>query len=538
MKNIRIGVRLAASFAAVVGLFLVTLLVIGVSLDSVTKNIRQIKEVSLPYTLIIDQMDTSRSEVQQFLTDVSATHNREGYKDADISAQRFLVGVEKFKQELRKEGRLDRLKEMEEIESDFNRFYDMGKKMAEIYVTKGMEAGNVVMESFDEESLAVSRSLEKFRGLQVDGANDMASNTLDSADNASKLMFLSGMVATLLAVALSVLITRSVTLPINRLSFAILAVSKNLDFTNRIPVDGRDETSQSAGAFNELITTLQASFGQIRGSISEIHDASATLLSISQQVASSSEQQSAAASSIAATVEQVTASISHVADSANDALKVSRESGELSSRGGETIHNAAAEMEIIADTVRQTSTFIEELDQKSMQISSIARVIKEIADQTNLLALNAAIEAARAGEQGRGFAVVADEVRKLAERTGAATNEISEMIGSIQSTTQIAVSGMSDAVILVDKGAALAKQAGVSIDQIKIKSDQAIVTAGEISSALAEQSKASNDIAMNIEKIAQMSQKNSADIQNSSAATGNLAQLATKMREMVNRFGI
>ncbi len=538
MKNIRIGVRLAASFAVVVGLFLLTLLVIGVSLNSVTKNIRQIKEVSLPYTLIIDQMDTSRSEVQQFLTDVSATHNREGYKDAEISAQRFLAGVGKFKQELRKEGRLDRLKEMEGIESDFNRFYAMGKKMAEIYVTKGMEAGNVVMESFDEESVAVSRNLEKFRGLQVDGANDMASNTLDSADHAAKLMFLSGMVATLLAVALSVLITRSVTLPINRLSFAILAVSKNLDFTNRIPVDGRDETSQSAGAFNELIKTLQASFREIRGSISEIHDASATLLSISQQVASSSEQQSEAASSIAATVEQVTVSISHVADSANDALKVSRESGELSSRGGETIHNAAAEMQIIADTVRQTSISIEELDQKSMQISSIAKVIKEIADQTNLLALNAAIEAARAGEQGRGFAVVADEVRKLAERTGAATNQISEMIGSIQSTTQIAVSGMSDAVILVDKGAALAKQAGESIDQIKIKSAQAIVTAGEISSALTEQSKASSDITMNIEKIAQMSRKNSTDIQNSSAATGNLTQLATKMREMVNRFEI
>jgi len=129
----------------------------------------------------------------------------------------------------------------------------------------------------------------------------------------------------------------------------------------------------------------------------------------------------------------VTTSIDHVAESSQGTHELARKSGELSVQGGEVVQGAAAEMSKIADSVNQSTQFIRELGEHSNQISAIVNVIKEIADQTNLLALNAAIEAARAGEQGRGFAVVADEVRKLAERTGRSTDEITAMIGSIQS---------------------------------------------------------------------------------------------------------
>lgn len=538
MKSIRIGIRLAGGFAIVVGLFLVTLILVGVSLHNVTQDVRQIKEETLPYVLVVDGMDTDRSEVQQFLTDVSATHDSAGYKDAEEAAKRFLVGVAKFKQMYQKEDKTDNLKAMEAIESDFNRYYAKGKEMAEAYVSKGMDAGNVMMESFDKESEAVSEELAKFRKQQVDEANDMAANTLSSAETALKVMIWSALIAAILAGVLSVLITRSVTTPMEKMRSTIVSVSQNGDFTQRILVSGSDEVGQTSVSFNELMVNLQNTFRQIHDYIAEINGASRSLSAVSHQVSTSSQNQSEAASSIAATVEQVTVSINHISENASDALKVSKESGELSTQGSDIIHNAATEMQKIADTVRHTSLSIEELGQQSAQISTIAKVIKEIADQTNLLALNAAIEAARAGEQGRGFAVVADEVRKLAERTANATKEISEMIGSIQSTAQVAVSSMSGAVSQVDAGVSLAQQAGVAINQIKDKSAQVLVTASDISMALEEQSKASNDIAVQIEKIAQMTEQNSGATQDTSNAADRLSELAESMRKAVDRFTI
>ncbi|MBI3221732.1 MAG: methyl-accepting chemotaxis protein [Nitrosomonadales bacterium] len=538
IQNIRIGARLAGGFSVVVGLFLVTLLQVGLSLNGVTQDVKQIKEETLPYVLIVDQMDTDRAQVQQFLTDVSATHDPAGYKDAEDAAKSFLSGVAKFKQMYQREGNTEKLKEMEIIEADFNRFYAKGKTMAEAYINQGIDAGNAIMETFDKDSEAVSEKLGPFRKHQTDEANAMAANTLSSAESSQTAMIWTGLVVAALAGFLSFFITRSVTLPMNMMHSTIVTVGKNGDFTQRIAVQGHDEVGQTATAFNDLMAALQNTLRQIHDGIDEINNASRTLSSVSHQVADSSAQQSEAASSIAATVEQVTVSINHVSDSASDALKISRESGELSAQGGEIIHNAAGEMQKIAETVRQTSLSIEELGKQSAQISSIAQVIKEIADQTNLLALNAAIEAARAGEQGRGFAVVADEVRKLAERTGNATKEISEMIGGIQSTAQVAVTSMSGAVGQVGEGVALAEQAGDAINQIKAKSAQVLATASDISAALEEQSKASNDIAVNIEKVAQMTEQNSAATNNTSNAADHLSELAESMRVTVDRFKI
>jgi methyl-accepting chemotaxis protein len=241
---------------------------------------------------------------------------------------------------------------------------------------------------------------------------------------------------------------------------------------------------------------------------------------------------------MAATVEQVTVSINHVSESAREALEISRKSGDLSSQGGNIIHNAATEMKQIAETVRLTSSTIEDLGQQSNQISSVVQVIKDVADQTNLLALNAAIEAARAGEQGRGFAVVADEVRKLAERTTKATEEITHMIATIQNSAHAAVASMGEAVEQVGGGVALAEQAGDAINQIKEGAGQVITVVNDISSALVEQSSASNDIASHVERVAQMSEENSAAAGETASAANHLEQLSGTMRAAVSRFRI
>jgi methyl-accepting chemotaxis protein len=318
----------------------------------------------------------------------------------------------------------------------------------------------------------------------------------------------------------------------------ITEVEKNGDFTRRIPVDTEDEVGQTAKSFNELMVALQQTLGQVLGSVDKVSDAAQSLSSSSNQVATSSSSQSEATSAMAAAVEEMTVSINHVSDSAHEAVEISRKSGKLSTEGGEIINKAASEMSQIAETVRHTAQAIEELDQHSNQISSIVQVIKDVADQTNLLALNAAIEAARAGEQGRGFAVVADEVRKLAERTTKATVEITQMIAAMQHSAKAAVSTMEMAVDQVSGGVTLANQAGSAIIQIRDGAEQVVGVVNDISSALAEQSSASNDIASQVEKVAQMTEENSAAAAETASAANNLQELANNMQAAVSRFKI
>jgi methyl-accepting chemotaxis protein len=365
-----------------------------------------------------------------------------------------------------------------------------------------------------------------------------------SEDNASlqKLGWVSvvaiALVQLLLWIFISIILRKIVSEPVGQMQKAIIEISETGDFTRRIIVSTEDEIGKAARSFNELMGNLQSAFRQLHSGIEQIVSSSQALSTSAQDVADSSTNQSESAASMSATVEQVTVSINHVSDGASDALKLSRNSGALSEQGAEIILRAAEEMRKISHTVNDTSRAIQNLGDQSTRISSIVKVIEEIADQTNLLALNAAIEAARAGEQGRGFAVVADEVRKLAERTSLATQEVTQMINTIQKASDSAVDGMQATVTQVESGVGLAQQAGDAINLIKIESGQVVVTVSDISAALVEQSKASNDIAANIERVAQMTERNSAAAEQTAGAAMHLEQLAGEMRTTLSRFKI
>jgi len=365
-----------------------------------------------------------------------------------------------------------------------------------------------------------------------------------SADNASmkKLVWVSIIAIIALQLILwfvcNLIMRIFVSEPVGKMQKAILGISKSGDFTSRVQFSSDDEIGKTVNSFNELVGNLQSSFRSVHEGIAQVANSSHSLSLSAQEVANSSKQQNESALSMAAAVQQVTASISRVSEGASEAVKLAQDSGKLSDQGTEIILRAAEEMRKIANTVQVTSDTIKNLGEQSTRISSIVRVINEIADQTNLLALNAAIEAARAGEQGRGFAVVADEVRKLAERTSKATQEVSQMIKTIQEASRSAVDGMMASVTQVDGGVALAEQAGEAINLIKLESNQVLDTVNNISSALIEQAKASADIASNIEQIAQMTDRNSAAAERTAGAAVQLEELAVDMRATVDRFKI
>jgi methyl-accepting chemotaxis protein len=260
------------------------------------------------------------------------------------------------------------------------------------------------------------------------------------------------------------------------------------------------------------------------------------LANSSQQVLNASERQSDASASMAASVEEMTVCIGQISDNASGAQKHASETGGLAKAGSTDVQNVIAEMSRISGAVAASSDVITSLGEKSHQISNIVKVIKEIADQTNLLALNAAIEAARAGEQGRGFAVVADEVRKLAERTTSSTQEIAAMIQAIQGGTDSAVEEMSKGSTLVKDGVQMVERAGSSMEQIQDGVAKVLSAVGDISSSLREQSTTSNLIAKNIEGVAQMTEETNVVVKEVAASAANLEALAEKLKQSVGQF--
>ncbi len=296
------------------------------------------------------------------------------------------------------------------------------------------------------------------------------------------------------------------------------------------------DTNSVLAGMKEMQLTLRKMIDDIVQGSGQLSTASIQLQHASEEVAKRSRQQSDSASSMAAAVEEMTVSIDQVAENAREAHNISVQASDLSSKGTQVIQNAATEMNKISVAVQSSSAIIEDLGHQSDQITSIVRTIREIADQTNLLALNAAIEAARAGEQGRGFAVVADEVRKLAERTSRSTTEITGMVEKMQNGTRNAVSSMETGVQQVSKGVELAGQAGASITEIREGAQRVMQVVNNISDSIREQGTASSDIAKTIEHIARMSEESASAVQNTADAARHLQQLATTLSVSISRF--
>ena len=306
----------------------------------------------------------------------------------------------------------------------------------------------------------------------------------------------------------------------------------------RLDVTRSDQLGIVARQMDVFVASVQATVQGMADTAGQVRNATREVESGMRVAMQSAEHQNQATSSAAAAVEEVTVSIGEVAEHARSTRDVAANAGEVSRAGVLRSDEASRTINSLAETVKHSAEQVETLGKRSAEISHIAGSIKEIADQTNLLALNAAIEAARAGEQGRGFAVVADEVRKLAERTARATEEISTMIGLIQKETESAVHGMREGAAQVEEGVTLVHSAQAALQRINDEMGNTIERVNEISHASSEQQAAMTQLAQNVEQVAMMTEQNVAVVNQTEGMVHKLEGIVDRMDKAVRQFTV
>jgi methyl-accepting chemotaxis protein len=338
-------------------------------------------------------------------------------------------------------------------------------------------------------------------------------------------------IGALVAIVPGIYVERNLARPLQNLRASISATRRDGDLTRRAGDTGGG-VATTAAAYDELIATFQGIVSRIVFNSKQVGRAADDLIGEAKESASGSEQQLNAAAETAMAVGAMSAGVAEVARHADETSHIAERASEQSARGAEIVAEASAEIDRIADTVERSAQVVSVLGERSMAISGIVKVIHEIADQTNLLALNAAIEAARAGEQGRGFAVVADEVRKLAERTTTATREISAMITSIQEDTKGAIASIATGTAQAHHGAELARQAAEALAQINRGAQETMQEIDAIARTMADHKETGQRVAEHVANIMAMAERNRDGAQRTLGEASQLAYLAVNLGEV------
>ncbi len=323
--------------------------------------------------------------------------------------------------------------------------------------------------------------------------------------------------------------------PVQEVTNAANAIADG-DLSVRLEVRSDDEIGSLSTSLNGMAANLNQMVGKISDSAEQLASSTEQIAVSSREMASGAESQSRQMDSVSAAINELGATSTEVCNNTSEAAQAAEQASQAATSGGDIVRQSIDGMSRISSAVQDTADNVGELAKHSDQIGQIVSVIEDIANQTNLLALNAAIEAARAGEQGRGFAVVADEVRSLASRTTVATQEIADMIKNIQSGTESAVHSMSVGKQEVESGVELVAKAGSALEEIVTVVDSLSSRFQQIATAATEQSAVADEITQNVTEVTEVSQSTEQTALHTVTATDDLAKLASDLQTIVSRF--
>jgi len=396
------------------------------------------------------------------------------------------------------------------------------------------DARMIVFDEADPTQTLLETQIEKLNELIHRSSETSAREGAEAANNTMLILMFGVLLLLGVSVAMSLFVASSVTRPLSLLVTSI----ENADLSTHFETDRKDEVGDLMRSFNNFVGTVKEALVQVLESSAAVASAASQISSSTEEMAAGAQQQSTQATDVSSAVEEMTRTIFDNAKNASAAADTAKTARQAAEDGGAVVERSISGMRRIAETVKVSAQTVRALGNSSNQIGEIILVINDIADQTNLLALNAAIEAARAGEQGRGFAVVADEVRKLAERTTKATKEIAEMIKQIQRDTKEAVTSMEQGTSEVDEGIKLADAAGTSLSDIVEISQRVTEKVGQIAAASEQQAGASEEISRNVEAISSVTQETASGIQQIARTAEDLTRLTERLQYVLGKFNL
>lgn len=538
-KNLSIGTKLVFAFIAIAMIGTVVGSVGVIKIDRIAKDDATLyKGVTVPLADLAD-MSTNFQRVRINVRDAVEAENEQDAKAA-LDTIKDLRGKIDGSSEA-----YEKTISTEQGRRDYNDFKQARKKYVELTekvlelsgAGKKAEALHLLHGEAKKAALYQQDLMNRLMQAKTDQGKKTSEHNSDVARAASLLMIILVVAGVLLAVAGGVFIARAITVPLRTAVSKANAIGAG-DLTVDIQADSADETGQ-------LLATLRAMAANLRGIMAKVADtsdqvaaASNQLHSTSEQIATGAEEVASQAGTVATAGEEMSATSSDIAQNCQHAAEGARRASLTAQNGAVVVEKTVAVMGQIAEKVQETARTVETLGERSDQIGAIIGTIEDIADQTNLLALNAAIEAARAGEQGRGFAVVADEVRALAERTTRATREIGEMIKAIQSQTRGAVAAMEEGVEQVKAGTAEAAKSGKALQEILEQINDVAMQIHQVATAAEEQTATTSEISSNMVQITEVVQQTSQGAHESAQAAARLSNNADELQRLVRQFSI
>ena len=534
MNKLSLKMKLGVGFGALLvimalmGIIGYTSAVTEAELSKEAERQVQKKEMALIADL---SMEKQISALRAFLV----TGVEEHLKSGEVARETFRDSMDQLEKTLQTTEGKKAFAAMQQLYGEYRPIMDEAIQLERAGKTK--EAANLI---FAPQATAKRNELRTNTTTLVEIADKLKKTAQDeqsaSVARTKSLMLGLASVGLVVGFLIAILTARSITSAIFRMVAMTQEIAGNNLAIEDMEITSQDEIGKAGTALNSMKNNLRAVMQSIASTAEHVASASEEISASATQTANGSETQKDQVHQVATAMQEMSSTVHEVSENCNKAAESSHKAAATAREGGAIVEDTLTLMRSIADSVRESAKSVQELGSRSDQIGKIVGVIDDTADQTNLLALNAAIEAARAGEQGRGFAVVADEVRKLAERTTKATKEIAEMIQSVQAETRGAVDKMQSGTQQVEKGVEVTAKAGASLKQIIGQAEHVGEMVTHIATAANEQSSATEQVNNNMEQINRLVAESAEGAQQSAKACEQLSSLAFELQNLVSRF--